>query len=336
MFNSGLIGCHYLALYHVFNLQLMCILFNNLPAMFLSQPMSFIVILNKNATKVTTSSLKKLKTMHMNTRLLFVALSIAGLSSCSTAYRTGQTPDDVYYSPERQQSAYVAANNSDESRRYNDNTSGSNYYESREDMYLRMMVRNRYRWSAFDNYYAMDSYYNPHMYYTNPWSYNYNPWSYSAFNNYYSWNSFYNPYCSNIVILNPVKSPTYYNKIKTFNLNAYNNNAYTNANATRKGVKTFNSPGINPAYGIPNNVPRYSNTNTTQRPLGTKGGKVYGTSKSRSYEYNSSSDRPVRSYTPTQSQSVDRSTNSSSGSSSGGSRSSGSSSSSSGSRPGRG
>ena len=271
----------------------------------------------------------------MNTRLLFIALSIAGLSSCSTAYRTGQTPDDVYYSPERQKPAYVSGNNENpnEDRRYNDSYSGSNYYESREDMYLRMMVRNRSRWSAFDNY-AMDSYYNPHMYYTNPWAYNYNPWSYSAFNNYYSWNSYYNPYCSNIVILNPVKNSTYYNKIKTFNLNAYNN-AYLNSNAIPARVKTFNSPGINPAYGMPATPQRYSNTNS-QRPLGSKGGKVYNNSDSRSYQYNSSSDRPVRTYTP--SQSVDRSSNSSSGSSSGGSRSGGSSSSgsSSGSRPGRG
>jgi len=301
--------------------------------------LSFIVILNQNAAKVTPSPLKKLKTIHMNTRLLFLALSIAGLSSCSTAYRTGQTPDDVYYSPERQKPAYVATNNSDDDRRYNDNYSGSNYYESREDMYLRMMVRNRSRWSAFDNYYAMDSYYSPHMYYTNPWAYNYNPWSYSAFNNYYSWNSFYNPYCSNIVIVNPVKNSTYYNKIKTFNLNAYNNNAYSNGNATTNKVKGFNKAGMNPAYGVPYGAPKYSNSNATQRPLGSNGGKNYGNSNSKSYQYNSSSDRPVRSYSPSQSQSVERSSNSNSGSSSsGGSRSSGSSSSgsSSGSRPGRG
>ena len=275
----------------------------------------------------------------MNTRLLFIALSIAGLSSCSTAYRTGQTPDDVYYSPERQAPAYVSGNNEnpDEGRRYNDSYSGSNYYESREDMYLRMMVRNRYRWSAFDTYSAMDSYYNPHMYYTNPWAYNYNPWSYSAFNNYYSWNSYYNPYCSNIVILNPVKNPVYYNRIKTFNLNAYNNSGYVNGNTAPNKVKSFNNGGINPAYGVPAGIPRYSNTNASQRPLGTKGGKTYSNSDSRTYQYNSSSDRPVRTYSP--SQSVERSSNSSSGSSSsGGSRSGGSSSggSSSGSRPGRG
>jgi len=175
--------------------------------------------------------------------------------------------------------------------------------KSREDMYLRMMVGNRNRWSTLDNYYTMDSYYNPHMYYSNPWSYNYSPWSYMSFNNYYSWNSFYNPYCGNMVILNPVKNVTYYNKIKSFNLNAYNNNAYSNSNAPKNGFKNFNSAGINPAYGIPYGTPKYSNSNSSQRPLGSNG-KTYSNSDSKSYDYNSSN-RPVRSYTPTQSQSVD-------------------------------
>lgn len=35
----------------------------------------------------------------MTTKILLVALSVAAFSSCSTAYKTGQTPDDVYYSP---------------------------------------------------------------------------------------------------------------------------------------------------------------------------------------------------------------------------------------------
>jgi len=304
--------------------------------MFFAQPMSFVVHLNQNAAKVTTSPLKKLKTIYMNTRLLLVALSIAGLSSCSTAYRTGQTPDDVYYSPERHQDAYVVANNDrNDGRRYNDNSSGSNFYENRDDMYLRMMVRNRNRWSAFDNYYMMDSYYNPHSFYTNPWAFNYNPWSYNYYNSFYSWNSFYNPYCRNIVVVNPGKNPTYYNKIKTFNLNAYNNNAYSNGNAAYRG-KNFNRPGVNPAYGVPYGSPSYNNTNAS-RPSGN-GGKTYryNNSNSRTYEYNSSSDRPVRTYSPSNSQPVERS--SSSGSSNSGTRSSGGSSSggSTGSRPGRG
>lgn len=277
----------------------------------------------------------------MNTRLLLLAATLAGLTSCSTAYRTGQTPDDVYYSPERQVDQYVVTNgNRDNGRRYNEDY-GSNYYESRDDQYLRMMVRNRNRWSAFDNYYAMDSYFSPfssYSYHMNPWANNFNPWSYSFYNNYYSWNSFYNPYCSNIVILNPIKNPTYYNKIKTFNLNAYNNNNYTNTNANRG--KNFNRPGINPAYGA-YGTPRYSNSNSNSNrgtSSGNSGRKVFGNNNSRQYEYNSASDRPVRSYTPSTSneRSSINSGNTNSGSSGSGRSSGGSSGGSTGGRPGRG
>ncbi len=37
----------------------------------------------------------------MNSKLLLISISIITLASCSTAYKTGQTPDDVYYSPVR-------------------------------------------------------------------------------------------------------------------------------------------------------------------------------------------------------------------------------------------
>lgn len=307
--------------------------------MFSLQRMSNIVTLNRNAAKVTTSPLKSLKTIHMNTRLILFAVVIAGLSSCTTAYKTGQTPDDVYYSPERQGAEYVAASNDrEDGRRYNNYQGSSNYYETRDDRYLRMMVRNRYRWSAFDDYYYMDGMMSPTMGYHSPWSYNsYNPWSFSFYNNFWSWNSFYNPYCSNVIILNPVKTPNYYNRIRNFNLAAYNTGAYSNTNSNTYRGKNFNRGALNPAYNGFGN-PRYSNSNSGQRPssLGTSVRKVFSNSNnSRNYEYNSSSDRPVRTYSP--SNSNDRPSSSgnsgSSGGSSGGSRPSGSSS---GGRPGRG
>ena len=37
----------------------------------------------------------------MYAKILLIALSVAAFSSCSTAYKSGQTPDDVYYSPVR-------------------------------------------------------------------------------------------------------------------------------------------------------------------------------------------------------------------------------------------
>ena len=41
-------------------------------------------------------------------------------ASCSTAYKTGQTPDDVYFSPERQRDEYVRVEKKDD-RRYEKN-----------------------------------------------------------------------------------------------------------------------------------------------------------------------------------------------------------------------
>jgi hypothetical protein len=43
----------------------------------------------------------------MKSSVLLLALVVAALSSCTTAYKTGQTPDDVYYSPTRPQDEYV-------------------------------------------------------------------------------------------------------------------------------------------------------------------------------------------------------------------------------------
>jgi hypothetical protein len=36
--------------------------------------------------------------------------------SCTTAYNTGQTPDDVYFSPERPQAEYVRAEDQEEDK----------------------------------------------------------------------------------------------------------------------------------------------------------------------------------------------------------------------------
>ena len=72
----------------------------------------------------------------MKTSILLLALIVVALSSCTTAYKTGQTPDDVYYSPVRPQDEYVRMEREDDrSYRYEED-----FYE---DRYLRMKVRNR-------------------------------------------------------------------------------------------------------------------------------------------------------------------------------------------------
>jgi hypothetical protein len=70
------------------------------------------------------------------------------LSGCSV-YRSGQTPDDVYYSPGKAQvqPAYVEANGDrDDGKRYNDNRTYNGYddYANADDRWLMMRVRNRY------------------------------------------------------------------------------------------------------------------------------------------------------------------------------------------------
>lgn len=80
----------------------------------------------------------------MNTKLLLLLLIIAGISSCSTAYKAGQTPDDVYYSPVRPQNDYVRTEKDEDKTVYRDNT----IYEDRS---IRRDVHNR-RWRRDNDY----------------------------------------------------------------------------------------------------------------------------------------------------------------------------------------
>jgi hypothetical protein len=147
----------------------------------------------------------------MRSAILLLVLSAAILGSCTSAYKTGQTPDDVYFSPERQQDKYVTAKEDDNVYR------GDDYYD---DQYLRMKVHNRMMWSELDDPY----FYNPRYSYSyyNNWS---NPWS-----PYTYWNYHYNPYCSP-VIYSP-GTVIAYNHPRVFNLNTYNSTQLTNSNYT--------------------------------------------------------------------------------------------------------
>jgi len=179
----------------------------------------------------------------MKTRILLLAISAAFLSSCGTMYKSGQTPDDVYYSPGREQVGYVETKEDPEdNRRYKD--------EYTDDRYLRMKSSNQ-RWSAFDDDY---------MYWNNPtWNSQlaFNSWGsrmygmnygmgfgynnmHLGFNNFWG-NPYYlmNPFCPTyygqpVVIINPkgvYKNPVA-NGPRTYNLNTYRNTG-TNRN---KGV----------------------------------------------------------------------------------------------------
>ncbi len=105
----------------------------------------------------------------MNTKLLLLALSVAAISSCTTLYKSGQTPDDVYFSPGR---PYVEAKQEDrvENRRYRN-----------DDAAIRMSVYDP-RWRYLDN------------------DYRYSPYNY-GFNHGYYYNPYFWPY--------PVYSPVF-------------------------------------------------------------------------------------------------------------------------------
>lgn len=180
----------------------------------------------------------------MKSIFTILALAVVIFTSCTSAYKTGQTPDDVYYSPARPVEEYVRTEK-EESRVYDDE-----YYEDRQ---LRMKVRNRTRWSELD-----DWYYNPrYNYYT---SYGTIHWS-SPWNYYTHWNYYYNPYCPKGGVVVVPKGNTVYNRPRSFNLNVYNPRpAGTNA-----GIGTMNTGG----KGTTRPISIQTNTGSSRRDAGS-------------------------------------------------------------------
>lgn len=237
----------------------------------------------------------------MKPSILLLALTAAAFSSCTTAYKTGQTPDDVYYSPTRPQEEYVRVEKQDD-RYYR---GSDDYYE---DRFLRMRIQDRYRWSALDDYYFYNTFaYSPYGYY-NSWN---NPW-----NNYYTWNNFYNPYYGGIpyypgaiIIKNP-KTYTPPSRAVVFNPNSYSNSSNMNPQVGGRSLNNSYNNTNNRRYNNSNN-----NDNNNRSSLGESVRKVFSESNSNSnYNSNSNNSTPTRSYTPsTNSNSSSSSSSSSSG-----------------------
>lgn len=260
----------------------------------------------------------------MKQSLIYTGLALLVLSSCSTAYRAGQTPDDVYYSPARETDAYVVVDRKQE--RYNDRYNDYDADRYYEDRFLRMRVMNRGLWSSLDYYYANPYAFSPYAYY-HSWN---SPW-----NSAWAWNSFHNPYFNSgfgwggwnggwggwnnwagggwggwggwgpgIIIggggSKPVSRPS---RALVFNPGSYlpNNqqNASRNTNS-RYNPGSLNGSRYNNSNSSYNNSGRVSNNNNSYQP---------------SRNNNNSNNTPTRSYTPSSSGS---SRSSSGGSSSGG------------------
>lgn len=223
----------------------------------------------------------------MKIKYILSIVAISAFSSCSTAYRSGQTPDDVYYSPAPVQSSYVST--------VSDKDQNSYSYRNDEDAEIRRGIQdpayrtpatldlgfgyNPYGYTPFgyspylynslafgNSFYGYDPYgymgmYNPYMY--NSFGYGglglYNPYSF-----YNPYNSFYNPYS---IYNSPYyggyghSSSLYYPVTGNINTNTgvrrYNLNAYTN---NRSGVNNNNNGntgvrGSTPANTAPSPAP---------------------------------------------------------------------------------
>lgn len=163
----------------------------------------------------------------MKPTLLIALFAAVIFSSCSTAYKTGQTPDDVYYSPVSERVVKT------EKRQKVEESFDP------EQRQIRMQAYDT-RWRNLDERYDYDSRYNPYTYGYN-YGYYYNPY-------YYNYPVYSNSYSSNYVFVNPKNSAP-----RMTNLSSYNN---TNV-----------SSSINPKTGevfTTNTYRKYNNSNTNE------------------------------------------------------------------------
>lgn len=248
----------------------------------------------------------------MKQSLIYTGLALLVLSSCSTAYRAGQTPDDVYYSPARETDSYVVVDRNQ--NRYNDRYDDYDADRYYEDRFLRMRVMNRGMWSSLDYYYANPYAYSPYNYY-HSWN---SPW-----NSYWAWNSFYNPYFgshmgwgygggwnswagggwggwgSGIIVGGPIKTTTRPSRALVFNPAGYLPN--------QQGTARTNSNGRYAPVNVSGS--RYNNSNSYS---GNNSGRVSNNNNSYNPSRNNNNSTPSRSYTPSSSSGGSRSSSSSS------------------------
>ncbi len=254
---------------------------------------------------------------------------------CSSAYRSAQTPDDVYYS-EGPPRADVAHN---ETKSQPDGY--TSYWERQDDNMLRMKVNDRNKWNAVDDIdywqgYNNNYWVNYNNMYNNPYTWNkYGSWANPYYNNwgwnpgwsvgfgsgfgwnnwgigYNAWNrNWSNPSCWSkpVTVINkfPVGGRT------AGSLNGYSNYTYNrSASGLNKGGNSGITPGTSRSIWETNSVPSTrSSGNSLFRTI---------TRPSSGYDGGSSSyDRPSRSFDSGGSSGGTRSSGGGSGSSSGGS-----------------
>ncbi len=174
-------------------------------------------------------------------KTLLLILSIALFASCSTAYKSGQTPDDVYFSKPK-----VVVEETD---RYEKRV------DSYEDRQIRMAIYDQ-RWRTLDYSYDYDCRYSPYNY-GYSYGYYYNPFYYP-----------YPVYAGGIKFVNP-KNTT----IRKANLGGYNNTVTTYTPSKGSGtvrtttIRRYNNSNTQNS----NNEPRSYETRTYNPPAQSGG-----------------------------------------------------------------
>ncbi len=201
----------------------------------------------------------------MKTKILLISFTALALGSCTSAYKSSQTPDDVYYSPVR---VYEG-----ESERRKEEEKDNNY--RRSDYEITMSIRD-HRWRDFRDDY----------------DYDYSPYNYTCKR--YTYGYYYNPYYYPWAIY--TSRPGYSKPVNTtprmVNLNSYNgynpgvasdktngsnrwvnsNNRYNNSNSNSRSRQSI----------IPNSSSSSSNNNTRTYTPSSSSGSSSGSSSSGS------------------------------------------------------
>jgi hypothetical protein len=212
----------------------------------------------------------------MQSKILLLALTVAAFSSCSTAYKTGQTPDDVYYSPVK-----VV-----EEKKYTERK--EERYEPKSDYEITMGIRDR-RWRDFREDYEYDN---------SPYNYCYC----NCKNTSYYYNPYYYPWAIYTTYSTPVNTTPRMVNLNTYNgyntrvaagktnntLTLSNGTQYNNSNRSGSRVGNILRQTIEPTPSTPssNNTRTYSPSSSSSSGSSSSGSSSSGSS--------SSSNRPAR------------------------------------------
>lgn len=269
----------------------------------------------------------------MKIKHIFFFAVAASLASCSTAYRSAQTPDDVYYSPAPAQNSYVSNQSDQEKNSYSSRNEENDIRRGIQDPVYRnqitfsMGMGNGYSplsifpYSPFSNpvynpygynYYGYDPF-TPYAY--NPYGFKgmYNPYNSFVYNdmNFYSPYGYgYSPYSGGYSPYSNYYSPGFYSSsdlrvntntgARKYNLNGYNNTV-SGTSQPRGSAQPVRTETVAPARstGV-GSVIRRVFTPTERRsynnPNSDNNTRTYNNNDTRTYNNNRSNTNETRSF----------------------------------------